>query len=789
MPSKKPLRVVAAYDTETTNLPGFRENVAFPILHQLGIFTGERLTDVTPGNVRDVVTVDMFRHAEEAYAAFETLEAWGEAAGVVPVVMVHNLGFDMYSLAPFLNSRECTVLARTSTKPINITVLGDEGAPALVFWDTLGMFAKSLETMGKECGMPKLTGAWDYERIRTPETPLTLDEIDYATEDIYTLFSYVGYYLRLNPLIDETELARRVSTKTGAVRVKRDVLFSKLKRHGTGKQAGRLWARHVKLEAPKDNDELYTMQACTRGGFTFTASRFASVPFEDLTSETVIAGFDASSQHPSQMTSHLFPEGFKKASAGVLNVDMELVKRVTMERLLGSWAKPFPVAFNTRIRITGLRLRSGSVWERDGIATLASARGSKGGKVDTWRGAAELLGKLYGAEEAELYLTELEWWLLNQVYEYDTAEALDGYETGRFTRPTDYSVLSVMYFFKAKNAFKRFMKTRVADDEVRGVAPAYLVEQMEDGTASEEEVKSYYQILKSDLNALYGIEITNEARAPQELQEGAGIVTLEASGVADMPKQPKTWYQFGQRIVGWSRIAQAVVIEESGKLGRIINGDTDSVKVKLASNNIETLQTALLPFSQAVEVARAQVCARVREQFPNYYDPLDGMGAYELEHVAGRFCAAWNKCYMLDACHGVEMVIAGVPTERGETSYTWAAEKLLAEGWSWSDVCSLLLGYNVTVGHGLTKLNGRAVPDFGARVKMDVVDYMGNVAHVDEPGGICLYREAKTLGGTGNRDNLRNMVNARRNNVNVNVAPVLLDAVDGQLIIEEIEDV
>lgn len=787
MREKQPYKIVAAYDTETTNIATATEKVAFPILHQLGWFSGNRLSEVTPENVREYVSVSIYRHAVDVFDAFENVLQ--SEHDYVPVVMVHNLGFDMFSLAPFLCEHDCTVLARTSTKPINITVLRDDGEPGLVLWDTLGMFAKSLETMGAECGMPKLIGAWDYERVRTPETPLTVDELAYATEDIYTLFAYIGYYLRLNPLIKEKQLARKVSTKTGAVRAKREELFYKLKGIGSEKQVGRMWSRHTLLEQPKTDDELYTMQACTRGGFTFTANRSAAIPFDLSETDMIVAGYDASSQHPAQMTAHLFPENFRQATPEILGVDMELVKRVTMDAAIENWAKPFPVAFEACIRFENMRLKAGSLWEHEGIATLASARGSKGGKGDAWSGSFETFGKLNSAENAELYVTELEWWLINQVYDYDSATPLSGYETGRFTRPTDFSVLAVMHFFKAKNTFKRFMKTRAADNEVRAVTPDYLVEQMEAGTADETEVKSYYQILKSDLNALYGIEITNEARAPQELQEGAGIVTLEGSGIADIPKQPKTWYQYGQRVVGWSRIAQAVTMElVKPHVKRIINGDTDSIKVLARRDALPSIRQSLDVYGRAVERARKMVCHRVKTQHPEFYDSLDGMGGYELEFTATRYCAAWNKAYMLERGNGIEVTLAGVPTERGDTSYTWLANKLMSEGWGWDAVCSVLLGYNVTVGYGLTRLNGRAVPAFGEWVETRVTDYLGNVADVAEPACVCLYRESKVLGGTDNETNRRNKNVAVRNNPDVNVAPLLLDCYNGHLIMERIDD-
>lgn len=766
-------RVVAAYDTETTNIQRGAEKLAFPILYQIGFLNEHiELRELSVENVEQFVNVRTFRHAEETFDVFESLLSLNE--DYVPVVMVHNLGFDMYALAPWLLVHDTSVLARSTTKPISLTINDAEGKPALVFWDTLGMFAKNLATMGVECGFPKLVGSWDYDKIRTPETPLTDEELNYAKHDIYVLFAYIGYYMRLNPMLDEGALGRKICTKTGVVRYKREKLFDGLWAKHQKKTVGAMWRKHTQKQRARTNDELWTMQQATRGGLTFTASRWAGVPLDLEGSDMVVIGYDAASQHPAQMVSHWFPQHFEEATPDVLALDMELVKRVTLDDLLANFEEPFIAAFYACIDVEGLRLKKGSIFEHEGIATLAnarrgwpdSARKRKSDYKDSWGSSEESFGKLNAADHARLYMTELDWWIFNQVYDYDKAKPVHGYETGRFCRPTDYAVLSVMRFYKTKQDFKQFMRTGEITEDVEAVMPDCMLS----GDVDEDEIKSLYQILKSDLNSIYGVEVTNEARPDQKLIPRGGIVQEAENGIDDMPTLSKTWYQFGQRVVGWSRIAQIVnIMLIADHCEGIINGDTDSLKVLIHREKLADVEKMFKTYSDALTRAKARVCERVKANYPKHYDALNGIGAYEREFEAERFYAAWNKAYMYDSKGKTKIVLAGIPTDRGGSSYEKLAETLL-EVCSWDEVCEQLLGYNVTIGNGITKLNDRVIPEFGAWFEGEI-----DGIHVREPAAIAICPAPKTIGGTLEPENRRNCCVSLGNNANISIDPMYID--------------
>lgn len=801
---KRAYRIYGAYDSETTNIKVNGHYSAFPILHQVGILKSP-IEDVSANNIEENTEIHLFRHSLDL---FEFLDMIAETEfGFVPVILCHNLAFDMYALSPWLSSRNVRVLAKSARKPITFTVMDDSGNARLVIWDTLVFTQTSLERMGKDCGYFKGVGEWDYDLIRTPETPLTDEETDYAKRDIYTLLSYMAWWIRRNPQISPEKLGLNVVTKTGVVREIRRIRFDQMKGKGHKRNVGRYWLYQNREQAPKTDDELFTMQAATRGGFTFVASGNASRVFDFRESGYCIAGFDATSQHPAQMSCHYYPVNFKEHSARLLRMQFDLIGLYSLDEVLSHYDKPFPCAFYGCFEFVNLHPKDGTLFEEFGIYPLASARYRKMdedngdriahdenreslGYCDSAVNAEVEFGKLKSAGRCTLYLTELAAWEMWQCYEWDSVEALHGYSTGRFVRPTDMSLVSVMEFFKAKNEFKKAREEYrnsgcIANGEKLvelGFAPA-IVASMEDGTLSESDLDNTYQQSKANLNALYGIEVCNEYRRDTVLSN-VGITYSGDFGICNAPKNSKVWYQFGQRIVGWSRIAQIIVMVLARPyVETIVNGDTDSVKFVCKRENVSSVEKALQRYSNALDRAKERTCLRVKLSYPDCFDSLDGIGHYELEFISECFCASWNKAYTTfdidkrDMKRHFHFTIAGLPTRKREglpLSVDELADELHGKGMGFEDICDAFLGYNVTYAHDVIKLNSRSFPEWGEVFNENVTDYLGRSCKVVEPCALALYPMAKTTNDTRNDENRANMRIAQHNRPEVNTSGLMI---------------
>ena len=807
MRKRKPYRIIGAYDSETTNIKQDGIPQAFPILHQLGLLDGTELAEITPDNVTEHVQMELYRHTLDLYERLDDLVS--READYVPVILCHNLAFDMCGLSPWLSRHDVRVLAKSARKPITFTIQDDDGNPKLVIWDTLIFSQQPLERMGKDCGYAKGVGEWDYDKVRTPDTPLTEDELDYAKRDIYTLLAWFGWWIRRNPDIEESKLGSSVVTKTGIVRERRRVRYSNLRGRRMKRNVKHYWHARCKLDAPKTDDELFTMLACTRGGFTFCSSINASIPFDFTNDSKVIAAYDATSQHPAQIVSHLYPYKFREATPDVLNLAFSIIGKKTITDVLDNWKKPFPVAFNACFEFENLRPKQGSLFDRYGIFPLASARyktpeqiaqdEDNGDKAaydahlrdrtycDSAENARYAFGKVISADKARFYLTELAAWEVWQAYEWDSVKAIHGYETGKFCKPNDIDVISVMQFYKAKNEFKEarkhyYNKELITNGETLkqlGISPV-IVDEMESGTISPGDVEATYMSLKADLNSIFGISCSNNYRRDTVLTHN-GIEYVGDFGIVNAPKQSKVWYQFGQRIVGWSRIAQicAMSLVDPHVL-TIVNGDTDSIKVVCEESQLENVETSLLRLAFAIDDAKGFVCSRVRFAYADYQDPLDGIGYYVPEFTAKKFCASWNKAYCEQDEKGFSFTLAGIPTRRRQSDFcsfiglNGYADRLCKMGWSFKQVCNLFLGYNVTFAYDTIRMNARKFPEWGELFADRVTDVYGETTYVVEPMALALYPMSKTVNDTSSPDNLVNMRYALRNNPDVNTEPKIV---------------
>lgn len=808
--NQRPYRIIGAYDSETTNYDDHGKMIAFPILHQLGLLNCP-IEEAFSDSIERQVNIELYRNSLDMFSRLDDIVS--TKTDYVPVILCHNLAFDMYGLSSWLSRHDVRVLAKSARKPITFTVKDEQGNARLVIWDTLVFAQQSLERMGNDCGYAKASGTWDYEKVRTPETPLTDEELTYAKRDVYALLAWFGWWVRRNPDIEVNKLGLNVVTKTGVVRERRRVRFQELKGKEQKNKIGRYWLYRNRSEAPKTDDELFTMLACTRGGFTFCSQKCASVPFNLTGTDKVIAAYDATSQHPAQMVSHVYPIGFHEVSCRVLDLAFKYIGAVKLDHVYEHWDKPFNVAFNACFEFENLRPRKGSVYERFGVYPLASARykdpeqaglyEDNGDKAaydshmharsycDSAVNPVCAFGKLVSAEKARLYITELTAFEIWQAYEWDDVKAVHGYMTGRFSKPSDMDVISVMQFYKAKNSYKEarseFYKNGKIDngDELKalGVAPA-IVEEMEQGTISSGDVEACYMSLKADLNSLYGINCTNAYRRSTVLTSN-GIEYEGDFGIVNKPKTLKVWYQFGQRIVGWSRIAQLCAIDKLSPYAlNVVNGDTDSIKIVIRETDLDNVSNALHELGNSIDKGKARVCVRVKYVYPELFDELEQIGYYVCEHVTDRFCASWNKAYCTqdekDGKRAFSFTLAGIPTRKRQNSVSsfigvnGYADRLYGIGWSFEDICNLLLGYNVTYAHDLILLNARSFPQWGDVTYVSVADYLGNESKVVEPCALALYPMSKTVNDTLTPENGINAQYARANNPNVNLKRKLL---------------
>lgn len=634
---------------------------------------------------------------EQSFVSF--VGAAKEEASLTETICVFvcdNLGFSMYALYDVIKNNECSVLAKGSHSPISISIVDEKGKPIVVFLDLNVLCDCSVDEFANKNGIDV---GFDYEsEHQVSELPI----LENRCSCMFRMLEEI----ECHEFIDSSRIGINIVTRTGLVREWQRAIVKHIKADTLSRSVGQFASFMARNEAAKSDDELFCYNTCTRGGLAFVSETSAFVPYDLTNSNNVVASFDAVSQYPTQIVSHMYPVGFHEVSESLLGLMFETVRSTDLYTVLDRFACPFSCAFDGLFRIKGLRSKPGSAFERQGIYTLQYSRcneqmfvDSAGemeftteftnmlrqiGYKDEATNVVHRLGKLISADVCELWLTELEAWIMCQVYEFDEIEAVHGFGTMKFVRPTDLSVLSVIGLLDRKLNAK--------------------------GTP-------LYDSAKKDLNSLYGIEATNEAR-PTCIIDTDGIDVSNEVGVGNLPNNPKAWYQMGQRVSGWGRVVQVVNIMLCDSVGcDLICGDTDSIKILVDENELENVVGALSVYGDAYRKAYRFVCKRVVEHYQADVSELEQIGEYSLEYVTKLFYSGSMKQYIyLDEDGKLVTKIAGMRTKIDgfDNSYSDLANELLKRH-AFADVCKLLMGFNVRIDERIAKNFAIDFPDFGSR--------------------------------------------------------------------------
>lgn len=617
-------------------------------------------------------------------------------AEVISVFVCDNLGFSMYGLYDVIRRNECRVLAKGQHSPISITIVDEKGEPLVVFLDLNALYDGSVDefanTKGIDVGL-------DYE------SEFSKSDFPKLENRCKCMFGMLSELEELD-FVDSSRIGINIVTRTGLVREWQRTNVKPIKSDTLSKSVGQFASFIARREQPKSDDELFCYNSCTRGGLAFVSEDSAFKPYDLADSDMVVASFDAISQYPSQIVSHMYPVSFHELSESVLFLMFESVMKTDLHDVLERFACPFRCAFDGLFRIEGLRPKKCSAFERQGIYTLQYSRCNEQmfvdhegdmeftteftnmlrqiGYKDEATNAVHKLGKLVSADVCELWLTELEAWILCQVYDFDRVTAIHGFGTMKFVRPSDLSVLSVIGLLDRKLATN--------------------------GTP-------LYESAKKDLNSLYGIEATNEARPICEIGTD-GINVGKELGVDNLPRNPKAWYQMGQRVSGWGRAVQAINIMLCDFAGsHIVCGDTDSIKVLVDESRLPDVMDCLKVYGDAYRKAYKFVCKRVIEHYQADVYELEQIGEYRIEYATKLFYAGSMKQYMYLSEDGTLVTkLAGMRTriDGFDNAYQDLANELLRRH-SFADVCKLLMGFNVRIDERIAKSFSIDFPGFGER--------------------------------------------------------------------------
>lgn len=801
---KKPrrdYRVWSVFDTETCNvIEEAKEPFAIPILY---IFN-----DVHEVSMADYYVdcpeehIDFYRHEEEALAHIDRIVHDGLEQGVIPVMCVYNMIFDLQTILYRLHdSYDMRANAQSSTNVYTLDLLLGNKV-VLRIWDTYHLEMRGLRAMGDTCGIAKLIGDWDYDLIRTPDTPLTAEELGYAARDVQVIPAYLRYLCDANEWLEPWMLGNRVITKTSLVRqmARHDIGPLKVRTSKGKRLSLRDAFEHLcRVEQARDFDSYALRLSCFRGGLTFTAGCVASRVVEHVLS------LDETSAHHACINGRRVPVKFMELEREYLDMWLEDIQSYTLDDVLNRYAYPFQRWLHVEVEITNLRLRRGSAFDAWDIGTLPQAKFTRRvirrtdedenvrhimaeddirslGYGDTCVNPTFAFGKLVSADSVVVHLTELEWWIVTQVYDFDSFAGLRGEGTINSIWPPDYVTLQSNVLFERKSDAKMLDATYVEGtpyvSNIPMSIPDGIAQGLREGTLSHSFLHAWYgSTVKGGFNSIYGTQAQNVLKPEYAVDDESELYVNGDTKVTpenyaerwEKVKHPTVLYTYGMRIVGGSRLQLVIAImllfDRFKSRVTVCGGDTDSIKVRCDSDvTPEDILQALEPLHKATTAAIDMCMGRMRRTFPDKCSMLENVGCFEVEPATREdpFYAlhmeAWNKARVsIDADGRPHVTCAGLPRPAGAYHIeTWLSD-VMSQGADLYELLPMVIGYNVTVTHDVCHSLEHHKPLFADVIDKTLTDCTGKRTQIRTHEAIALYPATRTMGDTLKNVNLANV--------------------------------
>lgn len=493
------------------------------------------------------------------------------------VVYVHNLSYEFQFLRNVYDFKTEDVFALTSRKVLKCIMFDG----LLEFRCSYIHSNMSLSVYTAKMGAyhSKKVGDLDYNVVRYPYTPLTSTEVGYCVNDVRGLVEA----LMIEMEHDGDNLYTIPLTSTGYVR--RDT-----------KAAVRQERREIAKQIAPDM-EVYTMlREAFRGGNCHANRFYADKILENVSSA------DRSSSYPDVLCNCKFPiTRFEREPDN----DFEAVNTLMLK--CGR-------ALLFRVALYNVRLREW--WWGCPYLAKDKCRRVEGGKIDN--------GRILEAEYIETTVTDVDWRIILEEYDFDDVGIYDLYSAryGYLPRPI---IQTNIKYYRLKTELKN----------VDGQELLYL--------------KS-----KNKLNSIYGMMAQNPVKEDVLFIDGAFVVDPEADKeqlLIESNKKAFLAYQWGV----WCTARARYRLEEGIRLAgdAFVYADTDSVKyigdVSFAAYNRQRIK----------ESKAAGAFAKDPKGNIHY------MGVYEQEPGYDRFVTLGAKKYCEEQHGKVHCTVSGVSKRDG----------------------------------------------------------------------------------------------------------------------------
>lgn len=301
-------------------------------------------------------------------------------------IFVHNLSFEWNWLDGLTWDK---VFAKSPHKPIKASC---KEFPNIEFLCTLSLENMSLADWGETLGIPKLVGYLDYNRMRTPLTPLTKEELEYGQRDLEVM--YAGLKRELETYQSVWKLPM---TSTGKIRmVCKDLLLSDIP-----------YINYIKGLVPENPYMYRTSMLVYAGGYTHANRCFVN---RTIYNDDGGHGghYDYTSSYPFEMCCGKMPCTTWEYVAKVIPDDSRFDD----------------YAYKMHLKITGLRSELQNTYIPFSHCECVHPT------LDN--------GRVRKADICELWCTEQDWQIIKQAYTWKSVEVIEMWEAKKDYLPLKF---------------------------------------------------------------------------------------------------------------------------------------------------------------------------------------------------------------------------------------------------------------------------------------------------------------------------------------------------------------
>ena len=576
--------LVTAFDIETTRLEDIEHSFMYVWQWQFG-----------PDCLIMGRTWEEFLQLTQQLSQF-IKAAFGQRARLV--VWVHNLSYEFQFLRGIYPFRSDEVFVMERRKIAKCSMLDSFEFRCSYIHSNMSL---DLFTKKMGCTIQKLTGTFDYSKIRYPWTPLDPGELAYCVHDVQALVEAITREMEL----DGDNLATIPMTSTGYVR--RDA-----KQAMRSIPAFRSWLNDQLPDFPV----YLALREAFRGGNVHSNRFYAKQVLQHVHS------VDRSSSYPDVLVNCKFPIS-----------EFSYRGEISLQRLeINTGVHKKAALF--RIQFENIELRD--PWIGCPYLTKDKSRHINNGVYDN--------GRVLSADHLETTLTDIDYWIIKDQYTWTEARITQSWFARYGYLPDEFRQL-INHYYTLKTELKGDDTQQVFYEKIKNKINALYGMCAQNPVkenllfASPEQVAEFYKRHPEYMQPPPGSNyIPDESRTPEEL-------------LARYNRKAFLVYQWGVWVTAHARRELQEMIDLAGD--NFVYTDTDSVKylgdLDLTEYNDRIRERSISNGAYATD-------AKGKRHY---------MGIYELEHDYDKFITLGAKKYAYEIDRKTFVTCAGVNKKLG----------------------------------------------------------------------------------------------------------------------------